>query len=79
MDGSGGERFEELLQSLEGNDCSLGRYEAAVQTESGGMEVLCAEGEEAERDLPRVPLAFSRVEAIFKYVTKITVKPTSCD
>jgi hypothetical protein len=71
MDASGGKRFEALLQSLEGNNCSLGRCEAAVQTESCGMEVLCAEGQEAERDLPRVPLAVSRVETIFKYVTKI--------
>jgi hypothetical protein len=68
VDALGGKYFEDLLLPLEGDECSSDRYEAAVQTEGSGLEVLCAKGEEAERDLPCVPLAFPCVEAIFKYV-----------
>lgn len=50
-----------------------------MQTKSCGMEVLCAEGEEAERDFPCVPLAFLRVEAIFKYVSHTAVKAGRSD
>lgn len=79
VDAPRGKRCEELLLSLAGNEYSPGRHEAAVQKKSGSMEVLCAEGEEAERDLPFVPLAFPRVEAIFKYVSQAAVKAREFD